>query len=145
MWSMYRNTYRLSTIRGKKSYWTLEHRFYTIFSVIYLYSLNLWSFSLIKYILCRESNRSIRKLPKYFIDTGMGLERLTMILQKKSSTYDTDLFSPIFNIIFNVSIIYYDDQKCIFHTKILYTIRHVKYQNTQGCMTKRVWILIIEF
>lgn len=42
------------------------------------------------------------KLPNYFIDTGMGLERLTMVLQDKTSTYDTDLFSSIFDIIFNV-------------------------------------------
>lgn len=43
----------------------------------------------------------MRKLPNYFIDTGMGLERLTMVLQDKTSTYNTDLFSPIFDIIFN--------------------------------------------
>lgn len=55
-----------------------------------------------KIFLCRERNSSVRKLPKYFIDTGMGLERLTMVLQEKMSTYDTDLFSPLFKIIFNV-------------------------------------------
>lgn len=57
---------------------------------------------LMKYIFCSERNSLMHKLPKCFIDTGMGLERLTMVLQGKSSTYDTDLFSPILDIIFNV-------------------------------------------
>lgn len=48
----------------------------------------------------------MNKLPNYFIDTGMGLERLTMILQEKKSTYDTDLFSPLFDLIHNVRIQY---------------------------------------
>ncbi|XP_026821859.1 alanine--tRNA ligase, mitochondrial-like isoform X2 [Rhopalosiphum maidis] len=60
--------------------------------------MELWNIVFIQY--SREKN-SMRKLPNYFIDTGMGLERLTMVLQDKTSTYDTDLFSPIFSIIFN--------------------------------------------
>lgn len=70
----------------------------------------------------REKNSSIRKLPNYFIDTGMGLERLTMVLQEKTSTYDTDLFSSIFNIIFNV--INLNNDKHFFYSLIYIIIIH---------------------
>jgi alanyl-tRNA synthetase len=39
---------------------------------------------------------SVAPLPRPSIDTGMGLERITSILQSADNNYDTDLFAPIF-------------------------------------------------
>ena len=43
----------------------------------------------------RRADGKLTPLPAPSIDTGMGLERITAVLQQKSSNYDTDLFTPI--------------------------------------------------
>jgi alanyl-tRNA synthetase len=43
----------------------------------------------------KERDGSQRPLPRRNIDTGMGLERISMIMQGKSSVYETDLYFPL--------------------------------------------------
>ncbi|SHJ66601.1 alanyl-tRNA synthetase [Reichenbachiella agariperforans] len=60
----------------------------------------------------RMANGSLVKLPAQHVDTGMGFERLAMAIQKKTSNYDTDVFSPLINFIANkASVDYGKDEK----------------------------------
>src|SRR5438874_4199003 len=43
----------------------------------------------------RSADGTLTPLPAPSIDTGMGLERITAVLQNKESNYDTDLFMPL--------------------------------------------------
>ncbi|KAL8774848.1 MAG: hypothetical protein Q9209_000787 [Squamulea sp. 1 TL-2023] len=59
--------------------------------------LEIWNNVFIQYN--REPDKSLRPLPNKHVDTGLGYERLVSVLQNKSSNYDTDVFTPLFETI----------------------------------------------
>ena len=50
----------------------------------------------------RQEDQTLMPLPRHHVDTGLGLERLTAVLQNTTSNYHTDLFRPIFDAIHKV-------------------------------------------
>jgi alanyl-tRNA synthetase len=55
--------------------------------------LELWNLVFMQYN--RDESGALAPLPKPSIDTGMGLERITAVIQRKKTNFDTDIFSAI--------------------------------------------------
>src|SRR5450755_3264218 len=55
--------------------------------------LEIWNLVFMQYYQDLDGNRT--PLPRQNIDTGLGLERLTMVLQGKESVFDTDMFRAV--------------------------------------------------
>ena len=59
--------------------------------------IELWNLVFIQYN--RKADQSLEPLPDKHVDTGMGFERLCMVVQGKQSNYDSDIFTPLINFI----------------------------------------------
>ena len=63
--------------------------------------IEIWNLVFMQYN--RKANGELELLPNHNIDTGMGFERLCMVLQGKKSNYDTDVFTGMISKIEELS------------------------------------------
>jgi alanyl-tRNA synthetase len=63
--------------------------------------IEIWNLVFIQYN--RKADGKLESLPHKHVDTGMGFERLCMVVQGKKSNYDTDIFQPIIHEISKLS------------------------------------------
>src|SRR3990167_1430399 len=66
----------------------------------------------------RAADGSLTPLPKPSVDTGMGLERITAVMQNVHNNYDTDLFQPLIQAVMRL-IPSTPDKNAIFSCRVI--------------------------
>lgn len=99
----------------------------------------LWNLVFIQYN--RTGQDQLEDLPKQHVDTGMGLERITAVLQNAPSNYDTDLFIPIMDRVQDLSRQTDDQRKrdVISYRVIADHIRAASFLLADGVMPSNEW------
>ncbi len=94
--------------------------------------IEIWNLVFIEFN--RKADDSLLPLPAKHVDTGMGFERLCMVLQDKRSNYDTDLFKPIIDRLSEITSLSYgkDDQTCIAMRVVADHLRAVAFAIADG-------------
>lgn len=107
----------------------------------------IWNLVFMQYN--RKADKSLEKLPAQHVDTGMGFERLCMVLQDVKSNYDTDVFTPIIREIETIANVDYgNDEKVDVAIRVIADhVRAVSFSiadgqlpsnNTRGYVIRRI-------
>jgi alanyl-tRNA synthetase len=94
--------------------------------------IEIWNLVFIQYN--RRAGGELELLPEHHVDTGMGFERLCMVIQNKLSNYDTDIFRPIISATISVTGKPYGENKKwdIAHRVIADHLRTVAFSIADG-------------
>ena len=93
----------------------------------------IWNLVFIQYN--RTESGTLAPLPATHVDTGMGFERITSILQGVDSNYKTDLFIPLLATIADMTDTpYFDDERGLPHRVIADHIRCLTFTIGDGVM-----------
>lgn len=94
--------------------------------------IEIWNLVFIEYN--RKADGSLEPLPNKHVDTGMGFERLCMVLQDKQSNYETDVFQPMIQQIAQMAKLTYgeDEEKDIAMRVISDHIRAIAFSIADG-------------
>ncbi len=100
--------------------------------------IEIWNLVFIQYN--RKSDGTLELLPNKHVDTGMGFERLCMILQGEKSNYDTDVFQPLIQLIAKISSKKYgkDEQADIAMRVISDHLRAISFSIADGQLPSNV-------
>ena len=92
-----------------------------------------WNLVFIQYN--RNESGTLEPLPATHVDTGMGFERITSILQGVDSNYKTDIFTPLLTTIADLTdTAYFDDERGLPHRVIADHIRCLTFAIGDGVM-----------
>ncbi|MBC8196563.1 MAG: alanine--tRNA ligase [Candidatus Marinimicrobia bacterium] len=92
----------------------------------------IWNLVFIQYN--RKLDQSLENLPATHVDTGMGLERITAIINGYESNYDTDLFQPIIKAVEKISGKSIQFEDGIPHRVIADHLRMISFSIADGIM-----------
>jgi alanyl-tRNA synthetase len=92
----------------------------------------IWNLVFIQYN--RKLDKTLEDLPAKHVDTGMGLERITAIINGHESNYDTDLFQPIIKAVEKISGKSVQFENGIPHQVIADHLRMISFSIADGIM-----------